>query len=244
MGRLLQRIPLYDEDGRRKILEDITKMDVGPALARRYIRPDATPSREIQEQAAEAQQNVAVMKTGLEPMVTPSQNPVVFAQVYLIAANQALKSIPQGGNPLEVYGFVQIAGTAIGKQLQRIAQDPSRKQVFAALEKQWMELGKETMQLKQVIQKQQQQAKKNQARLQERQQQVMSDAELDRFEVMHKTRLQDTKAQSDMARKDQKQRQQLAIADANASTGITIKAQTAEADAAIKAKRAQSVESE
>lgn len=239
MGRLLQRIPLYDEDGRRKILEDITKMDVGPALARRYIRPDATPSREMQEQAAEAQQNVAVMKTGLEPMVTPSQNPVVFAQVYLVAASQALKSITQGGDPMEVYGFIQIAGMAIGKQLQRIAQDPSRKQAFEALEKQWVELGKQAAQLQQVIQRQQQQAKKQQAQAQQRQQEMMTNGRLDEIELQNKLRMQQQKTDSMIALKEQKQRQSLALADASTASGISLKAQQAQADAAIKARKGE-----
>lgn len=238
MGRLLKRIPLYDEDGRKKILEDITKMDVGPALARRYIRPDATPSREMQEQAAEAQQNVAVMKTGLEPMVTPSQNPVVFAQVYLVAASQALASIPQGGNPMEVYGFIQIAGMAIRKQLQRIAQDPSRKEVFKALEAQWTELGKQAAQLQQVIQRQQQQAKKQQAQMQQRQQAMMSNGRLDEIELQNKLRMQQEKTDSMIRLKEQKQAQSLALSDASTASNISLKAKQAQADAAIKSKKA------
>lgn len=244
MGRLLQRIPLYDEDGRRKILEDITKMDVGPALARRYIRPEATPSREIQEQAAEAQQNVAVMKTGLEPMVTPSQNPVVFAQVYLVAASQALASIPQGGNPMEVFGFLQIAGAAIGKQLQRFAQDPSRKEAFKALEAQWKELGKQVQQLQATIQKMQQQAKKEQARMQERQKQMMNDEQLDRIELNGKLGMAQQKTDAMLRMKEEKHRQGLALSDASTSTDISLKSQSAQADAAIKAKRAESTASE
>jgi hypothetical protein len=244
MGRLLSRIPLYDEDGRRKILEDITKMDVGPALAKRYIRPDAAPSREMQEQAAEAQQNVAVMKTGLEPMVTPSQNPVVFAQVYLVAASQALASIPQGGNPMEIFGFLQIAGMSIGKQLQRMAQDPSRKEAFQALEKQWIELGKQTAQLQQTIQQQQQQAKKQQAQVQQRQSEMMTSGRLDEIELQNKLRMQQEKTDAMIRLKEQKQAQSLSLSDASTASNIRLKAQQAEADAAIKMKRSESAGAE
>lgn len=234
MSRLLGRIPLYDEDGRRKILEDITKMDVGPALARRYIRPDATPSREIQEQAAEAQQNVAVMKTGLEPMVTPSQNPVIFAQVYLVAASQAAASLQQGGNPSEIYTFIDIAGSAIRKQLDRFAQDPSRKQAFDQLEKQWEELAKVHDQIRKMLEQQQKKQQAEQQQMQQRQQQVMTDAKLDEIALNHKMMLAERKTNFAISDKERKSETARALSDASTASDIERKNVVASADQARK----------
>lgn len=240
MMRLMARIPLYDEDGRKKILEDLTKMDVGPALAKRYIRPDATPSRETQEQLAEAQQNIAVMKTGLEPMVAPSQNPTIFGATYLNAANQALQSIPQGANPVEVAAFIDLVLVASAKQIQRMANDPSRKAASDALMEQWKELAQQAKQLKALIQRQQQQAQKQQRMNVQRQQQAMSDGQINLMEAQNKMQIQNAKANQQMQQKNRKMiqdqqrfEQDLKIKDATAATDITLRAQEAKADAAI-----------
>lgn len=249
MARLLQRIPLYDEDGRKKILEDITRLDVGSALARRYIRPDAQPSREMQEQAAEAQQSVAVMKVGIEPMVTPSQNPVVFAQVYLMAASAAMGSLQKGGNPMEVHGFVSICGAAIIKQLERFKDDPSRKQVYDALMKQWKQLAQAQDQLEQKIQQEQQKAEKQKQQMQQRQQEMMTNGRLDEIELQNKLRMQQQKTDAMIALKVQKQdasmeqgrqshAQQLAISDASTASEITRKNAVAVADQTRKSRQA------
>lgn len=242
MGRLLARLTLYDEDGRKNILEDITRMDVGPALARRYIRPDATPSREMQEQSSEAQQNVAVMKTGLEPMVTPSQNPVIFAQVYLVAASQAAASIQQGAKAVDVYAFIDIAGSAIKKQLDRFANDPSRKQAYDQLEAQWKELAKVHDQIAKMIQQQQAQQQAQMAAgvkqfqdAQAKQNAVMSDLQLKTMETQAKLRMAQEKTDAMIELKQQKHNQGLALSDASTASKIT--RETVQANAAMELKR-------
>lgn len=238
MMRMLQRIGLYDEHGRQKILEDLTRLDVGPALARRYIRPDDKPSREVLEQMSEATQNVGTMKTGLAPMITPSQNPVIYCQVYLKAASQALESITKGANPMEIYAFLSVVGEAIGGQLQRISQDPSRKQVFEVLKKQWEELGKQAKQLQATIQQMQQKQRKEQARLQERQQQVKSDAELDRVALNHKLEMTERKTNFMIEDKARKSEQGRALQDASTASSIALSSQQTEAAIELKRKAA------
>lgn len=233
-----QFVPMLNEAGRQAWLDDAIAVMAGTESVARW-NPKMTASPEIQNQAAEAQQGIALMKVGIEPMATPTQNAVVVATVYLGAAAQALQSITQGGNPMEVYGFLQIALSAIGKQLQRVSQDPTRQQAFKALEEQFMELGKQMVQLQQFIQKQQQQAQRQQMQMKQRQQEVMTNGRLDQFELDNKLRMQQEKTDAMIRLKEEKQRQSLQLSDASTASNISLKAQQAEADTAIKAQRAK-----
>lgn len=232
-----QFVPMLNEAGRQAWLDDAIAVMAGTEAVARW-NPKMTASPEIQNQAAEAQQGIALMKVGIEPMTTPTQNAAVVATVYLGAASQALESITQGGNPMEVYGFLQIAGSAIGKQLQRLAADPTRQQVFKALEAQFMELMKQIQQLKAYIQRQQQQAQRQQAQIRDRQQQVMTDARLDEIELNHKLSMAERKTQSMIDLKNQKQRQSLALSDASTASSIALSSQQTEAAIELKRKAA------
>lgn len=218
MMRMLQRLPLYDEAGRRRILEDITSADVGHSQMRRYVSK-SQDSPYTSDQRAEARQWVGTMKVGVTPEITPSQNAVIYASVWLQAANDAVGSLEQGGNPAEVYSFLEVIGPAIRNQLNRFAGDESRKDLYEALDAQWGKLSAVHDKIGAQLQKQ----AREQAKLQQRQQQVMSDEQLNQFQVASKVQLSREKQQANMKLKQEVHDQRL-VHDA----------QSARQDAAIK----------
>lgn len=242
--RILQRLPLYDEIGRRKILEAITAADVGQSQMREFI-PSLDVSQQPGPQHSEAMDKVVGMKVGVPPMVTADQNPVIYAEVYLNAGSQAAASLEQGANPIEVYRFLEICGPAISAQLQRIIQDPTRKQVYEALQAQWTQLAQVHDKIKAMLQQQQQAQKKQQ--MQQRQLQI-ADAETQgnlaikakdmQGKLALKARNQAAteqmkvqKHQQALVQKQQTHAQDLALADAETASEITRKNALAKAQA-------------
>lgn len=210
LNRILSRISLHDERGRQNILEDITAADVGHALMRRYVTPQAKLGQPT-EQHSQAQDKVAVMKEGIQPMITPAQNPVIYAQVYLLAASQAAQSLQKGADIHEVYAFLQIAGPAIAAQLDRFSNDPTRKTQYDGLLKQWKSLAQLNNKLAQQIEQQQQEQQQQQQEQMVAQQKAQSitsgtDPEtiIEAAKLISDNRRKDSKLLADNQRKDLK----------------------------------------
>lgn len=212
--RMLARIGMYNEKGRLRILEDITAADVGHSTMRRYIEKENV-SELPGPQHSEAMDKVVGMKIGVKPMVTPDQNPVIYAEVYLNAGSQSVGGLEQGANPMEVYQFLEVCGPAIYEQLQRIEQDPTRKAVYDALLEQWQRLAKVHDQLKGKIQ---QQMKAQQAQAQKQKQLQSADWE----------------SRAEMAIKDRESQQKAALKGRNQFTTEGIKRQKHAQDMALK----------
>lgn len=226
MTRLLGRLPLYNEAGRQKILEDITRMDVGEATMRRYIQKDED-SPYTADQRAEATQWVGHMKNGIAPVISPTQNPVIYATIWLQSAAQSAESLSKGANPMEVYSFLEVAGPAIRQQLDRFGQDPTRLQLFKQMDAQWQKLSSLHDQLASQLQAQAQ----KQAQLRQQSQQINSDLDLKRMESAGKLAISREKQQKNLELKqevhDQRMahtaaqtRQQLAINDVTTAASI------------------------
>jgi len=180
------------EEGRNHLLDDKIAAEAGQSAISRYNPKKKTP--QPTDQQAEALLWVAAMKTGVAPVVTSSQNPLTYAATFLKAGIDALNSVRQGGNPMEVLQFLEMVGPAVVSQLSRFAQDPTRRSAYEKLLEQWKALAKNTDQLKKLVQQQQEKAKQQQAKTQA----AMTDAQI-------KT----AKAQNDIALKNLKTRAQL-----------------------------------
>lgn len=228
MDRLMARFPLYDEAGKHKLLEDITAADVGYSLMRRYV-PSFEMRGQPTDQESQAQDKVVGMRVGVAPVVAPSQNPVVFASTYLRAGAEAAKSLSQGANPMEVFSFLQICGPAIQQQLDRFANDPTRKDVHRAMSQQLKQLAQITDKLGQQIQKQMQQngqQKQKQAQAMNDQQLKMLTAQSDIQRKNLKTNvdldLKRQKTQESMAQKSAAARQSMVLNDAKTANDIIL----------------------
>ncbi len=238
MDKTLTLLPTLDEEGRHRVIEDTLAAMHGQSNMRRYISPYELKGQPT-EQHAEAQQSVALLKLGIEPLITSKQDPVIYASTWLQAAAQAAGSLQSGGNPVEVFRFLQVCGPAIAKQLARFENDPTRKQVYGGLLEQWKELAKVSDQLGQMIQKQQQQQQQEQARMQQAAMAQNGDLALKNRELQAKLAMSEAKTRSQLSQKqakhDQSMRQNaaktqqsLAIKDATTAVDITLQRQKAE----------------
>ena len=161
LGQLMQHLAMFPEDGREQIIRDFTASLAGYKAADRYY-PKSQTDMMGTDQEAEAMQMVAGMKVGVPPVVTPRQNPVIYATTFIGAAGQAAGTLAQGASPVEVYQFLEIACPAAAAHIQRMAGDPTRKGIVKDLTDQLTKLAQFSEQLGAKIQEQQQQASEQQ----------------------------------------------------------------------------------
>lgn len=206
--RLLSRYQLYNETGQQRILEDVTAADVGHSLMRRYI-PETQSNPTMDYQRSQAQDKVGLMKLGIAPLITAEQNPVVYAETYILAAAQAQESLQQGGNPAEVAAFVDLAGQSAAQQLARFENDPMRKAQYDELKQRLDQIAANNDQLLKQLQQQQEE----QAQQQEKTQGAMSDEQLAEMKLQADISRKERKLQVDLNAKRAKTQQGLAIND-------------------------------
>jgi len=202
------------ESGRKNLIEDMIASRAGQNAVKRYMPEGENPQQ--QDQLAWATSTVADMKVGVAPVVTSSQDPIVFLGVYINAAHQAIQSLDQGAQPEEVVSFLEICGQSIAGQLQKIAQDPSRKQIVQQVEKELKQIGQVVDKLTEHLQ-QQAQAQQEQAMIQ---QQQMSDEALKKQKQDFELGLKAQKTQFGMQEKAMKTRQAMSISDAEAANRL------------------------
>ena len=239
-ARMMQRYQLYDETGKKRILKEVTAADVGYRNLPLFIAEKAEPRYEA-DQKADATDKVAGMKVGVKPLVSPSQNPVIYATIYLKAMDEAAGTLANtnGQTIREVFSFLEVAGPATAEQLQRFKDDPKRAGEHKALMAHWEKLAalhdKLGKQLKQQAQKQQQEQMKRQQQMQEQSQKVNGELAIRMREVEGKLAASEKKAQGNarlrewtqrnkMAMDVQKHRQDLALKDATTASEIRRKA--------------------
>lgn len=133
LNNIMQAISRLPEDGQDNLMEAWIASQVGQRNVKQFFPRKAASGPMGNDQEADAMQWVAAMKVGVPPVMSPHQDPVVHATTYLSASGQALGTIPQGANPVEVLKFVDIAMPAAHAHMQRFAQDPTRKGLYAEL---------------------------------------------------------------------------------------------------------------
>jgi len=210
--------PGLPETGRTNMQDDMIAASAGQSAVVRY-NPKPNPSMLPDDQTALAMGQVADMKIGVPAVVTATQNPAIFAPIFLQAADQAAGTLEQGGNPQEVAAFLDLAGQAIAQHLQRLSRDPSRKQLVKQLTDQWTKLAKLHDDLVQHIQDQAQQQQQKQAQMDAQQ----SDFALKKMELDGKQALAAQKTRFGMAEKGVKTRQGMALKDATTAQDIRLK---------------------
>lgn len=213
--------PMLPESGRGRLIKDFIGAHAGQAAVDGYY-PEKEASALPDDQYAWAVSQVADMKIGVPAVVTDTQNPLVFATTFLQAADQAASTLEQGANPAEVASFLDLAGQAIAQHLQRMAGDPSRKQVVKQLEDQWKKLAKLHDQLVQMVQQQQQEAQEQRAEMQQQMSAMNGEMALAKARQDAELALKAQKTQFGMAEKSARTRQGLAINDAKAASSIRI----------------------
>src|SRR5215831_11358609 len=203
------------EDGRQNWLNDKIAAEAGQHAVSRY-NPPQQQNKLATDQQAEALQWVAAMKVGVPPVVTSSQNAVTYASTFLAAGIQAMQSLQQGADPLEVLKFLAICGPAVHAHLERFKDDPTRATAYQMMVQQWQQLAKLTDQLKQQANQQNDQR----MRQQNRQQQVMTDEQIKNMQAASDMRRKDLKTQHGIRLSEAKGRQRMALDDASTASEI------------------------
>ena len=205
------------ENGRQQLVNDFIASRAGQAQVRRW-NPAVKESAIVDDQRERASNQIGNMQQGIPAVVSPSQNPITFAGMYIISAQQAIQSVQKGGNPRQVVRFLDTIGPAIGQQVQRLKRDPLRAAVVKDFEGKLATIAKATDQLKKMLAKQQQQDKAQQGKAQG----VMSDQQIAAMKVQGDLKLKAQKQQAVLAMQARKHQQQMALADASTASQVKL----------------------
>jgi hypothetical protein len=162
---ILGIVSMLPENGRQNLINDVIASRTGQAFVKRY-NPQVAQNTLPSDQESEAMDKVVGMKVGMPAIITATQDAVIYAQTYLKAATDAATSLQQGGDPHQVSAFLNLAGSAIYAQLQRISTDPTRKGIYQGLMEQWKKLAQFTNQLNGKIQQAMKKQQQDQAQAQ------------------------------------------------------------------------------
>jgi hypothetical protein len=235
LGSLAPFIPMLPETGRSNFIDDTIAIYTSEGKVQRY-NPKPDQNELPSDHHAMAMLQVSGMKDGIEAVVTSTQNPVIYAQTFLQAGSQALESVQQGADPREVLAFMELVGPAARKHIQRMEQDPTRKDIVQTLLDQWEEMGKQTDQLRNLVEQQAEAQAKQEQEMQAAQQQAQSirngqdpDTMIKSAEAEHKMQLDERKTNFKLSENAKKTSQKLAINDMMAASKIRIASETAEA---------------
>lgn len=219
--RLMAQYPLYDENGKRKILEAVTAAQVGYSNMRQFITKSGDSSYNA-DQRCEATQWVSSMKAGVSPVMSPSQNPVIYSGIWLKASADVASSLQQGANPAEVFGFLEVAGPAIRQQLDRFASDPTRKEIYDAFNEQWVKLSGLHDKLGSQLQQQAQAQQKRQMQMAQQQNQVNGELAIKAQESQGKLAISREKQQANLRLKEEVHNQRLRHSEQDAQQSAAI----------------------
>ncbi len=120
-------VGMLPETGRANLVKQVIASRAGQSKVKEFY-PEQPQDTQAAAQVSDATLQVAAMKQGIPPVMVPTQNPMIYASVFLNASQAAMQSIQQGADPHEPIAFLDIAVPAIMQHVQRMAGDKSRKQ--------------------------------------------------------------------------------------------------------------------
>lgn len=241
---LLAIIATLPESGRENLISDFIAAKAGQFSVRRYY-PTSPDMQQDDEQRERAMNQVGGMKDGINAVIADTQNPVIFAQTFLQAGAQAIQSVQEGASPPEVLRFVELCGQAVAAHLQRIAQDPTRKQVYQVLLKQFEQLGKLTDELRGMVEKIMAQNPPQNGNGQidpetaAKVQKMRADMEMKAAKTQEQLKMRRESHDQQMREKQQSHSQNLALRDAQTAVDIQTQSQQVAAEIERKAKESQ-----
>ncbi len=245
LQQFMAMYPLLPADGQQNLLEDVISVSSSRSQVERYMPETARQQLPTDDHAFAMLENAA-LKVGAPVSWSPSQNNIIHAQTHLQAGSQAAESLQAGANPADVAVFLDLLGAHIAVHLQRESQNPSSKEAVKVLTDQWKQLAQITDQIKGMVEA----SAKEQQKLQQQAQQVMTDADVKLMEVQMKAgisrekametlRLKAERQQAELALKAQAQGVDNALKDASTAADITRKTAQAEADRRAKEQQVQ-----
>ncbi len=230
---LLGLITMLPEGGRANLVRDVIASRAGQSHVDRYApKPDQLSSDEA-AQSAEAMLQVASMKTGVPPVLVPTQNPLIFANIFLQAGEGAVQAVQQGGDPHETAAFLSLDVPAILGHLQRLSTDKSRADTLKDLVARYKELEKALQTLSEALAQQAQAQAEAQQQIDAMQQGVDPETRVEMAKVQARFNTDMAKLQANTALKGQKLQADTALKAGKMRADTALKAQQAAVAASI-----------
>jgi hypothetical protein len=212
-------LPLLPESGKQNWLEMVVASEFGQSMVERLVPPRDKQLMPSDEQAWALLENAA-MKAGAPVAWTPKQNNLIHATEHLKAMAGGLASLQEGGQPMEVLGFLEAAGPHVQLHLDHMAGDGSRRAEWKTLTAQFQQIAQVTDQLSDKIQEGQeaeQQAQQEQAAAQAKAQAIANGTDpgiaIKQAQAAMDMQLKQAKAAQALQLKDAAARQKLAVTD-------------------------------
>ena len=227
---LMGMVSMLPENGRFNLLRDVVASRAGQSKVDVYAPRAPQASRDESAQVAEATLQVSAMKTGIAPVIVPTQNAAIFAAVFLQAGEGAVQSLQQGSDPHEVFSFLNLDIPAIEQHLQRMSSDPTRKNLLKQMAERLKPLQHVMASLQTALERQA--TEEQQAQQQAAQMQAGTDPEtqVGLAKVASGERVKMAKQQSDFMLKGRKQQIDTALKSQKQQADIALDAHRLGAD--------------
>jgi len=132
-------VPMMPETGKSNWLDDAIASNTNQDLVSRY-NPKPNESSNANDHQWAAMLENAALKDSAPITITESQNHVVHVQTHTQAMAQSMASVQQGANPVAVIQFLEGAGPHVVAHLEALKANPTKKQEYALLSKQFAQL--------------------------------------------------------------------------------------------------------
>lgn len=219
--RLLAQLPRLPESGQERLIRDYIASEAGFSMVNRYV-PESGQNKLPGDNEMLAVLQIGNAKQGVQPVVTESQNPVIFAGMFLKAASETMAGIkkagPQSLEPALV--FLESLAPAIARQLDRIKDDPTRAETYKDLKEQFDRMAQLTDELhkrSEMIRKKQQIAMQKRQQAQQRMMQMANGQDPE-------TAIKTMSARTDIALKTAKVQNDIRNKNAKAMQNLQVKA--------------------
>jgi hypothetical protein len=130
---------MFPEEGRANLIRDSIAAYTNQGTANRYFPLQRITDLPNDHEALAVLENAAMM-AGSPVLVTGTQNHVIHATTHIRAVAQALNTLGAGADQNAVLNFADTEGPHIATHIQKLAQDPTRKNEVKGLAQQWKQL--------------------------------------------------------------------------------------------------------
>lgn len=207
---LMGMVSMLPETGRSNLIKQVIASRAGQDKVAQFY-PDPQTDTSMASQTAEATLQVSAMKMGIPPVPVQTQNPLIFAEVFLNAAQSAQQAIQQGGDPHEGVAFLDICVPAIVGHVQRMAGDKSRIPQIKNIMEGVQAIEQFSKQVKDALAQQQQEQQQAQQQLQQTQAGMSPETQVGLAKVQAKHQVDLMKTQGNLQLHAQRQQAEIAL---------------------------------
>lgn len=202
---------MLPETGRTNLVKQVIASRAGQSKVAEFY-PEPTQDISMAEQTAEATEQVGLMKQGIPPVPVPTQNPMIYASVFLNAAQSAMQGVQQGGaDPHEAVAFLDLALPAVVRHVQRMAGDKTRASQVKNIMQGVQEIAQFSKQVKDALQQQAAEQQRAQQELQQTQAGMSPETQVGLAKVQAKHQVDLMKTQGNLQLHAARQQAEIAL---------------------------------